>query len=149
MRGVDVLAQRQSYCKIGRRSRKWFYSLVWFLLDIAIHNAYILYQHKHTLKNYDEKAFRKQLMQELVAGFSARRKAASVPKHPRDSLHRLEHAAVHRDCAAYRPKLSDGRHGRRSHYRCVDCNVYLCLPDCYNKHVQELSSAAAEEAERT
>ena len=36
MRGADVFAQRQSYSKIGRRSKKWFYSLIWFLLDTAI-----------------------------------------------------------------------------------------------------------------
>ena len=74
MRGADVFAQRQSYNKIGRRSRKWFYSLLWFMVDIAIHNAYILYQQKHSKQHYDEKAFRKELMQLLVAGFSARGK---------------------------------------------------------------------------
>jgi hypothetical protein len=40
LRGVDVFSQRQSYSKIGRRSRKFFYCLMWFLLDVAIHNAY-------------------------------------------------------------------------------------------------------------
>jgi hypothetical protein len=73
MRGVDVFAQRQSYSKIGRRSKKWFYSLVWFMFDVAIHNAFILHQKKHKQQHYSEKDFRKQLMDQLVHGFTSRK----------------------------------------------------------------------------
>ena len=150
MRGVDVFAQRQSYSKIGRRSRKWFYSLVWFLVDVAIHNAYILYQQRHNQQSYDEKAFRKELMQLLVSGFSARKGAGArrpAPKRARDSLHRLEHAAQAGDCFRCRGKLRGGQHGRRSHSRCGDCNIFLCLPDCYNAHIQKEAELAADRAE--
>jgi hypothetical protein len=138
MRGVDVFAQRQSYSKIGRRSRKWFYSLVWFMFDVAIHNAFILYQKKHKQPHYSEKDFRKQLMDHLVNGFTSRKKGRTAPvlKRQRDSLHPLEHVSKHSDCVQCRPKLEQGQHGRRSHYRCSDCKVFLCVPDCYNKHVQ-------------
>lgn len=47
MRRGDVFSQRRSYAKLGRKSRKYFYSLAWFLLDIAINNAYILWTNKH------------------------------------------------------------------------------------------------------
>ncbi len=46
MRDVDVFAQRQSYSEIGRKSRKWYYSLLWFIFDIDIRNAFILCQQK-------------------------------------------------------------------------------------------------------
>jgi hypothetical protein len=61
LRGVDVFSQRQSYSRIGRKSRKFFYSLIWFLVDVAIHNAFILYQNQFNINNYDEKDFRQQL----------------------------------------------------------------------------------------
>lgn len=150
MRGVDVFSQRRSYSKLGRRSRKFFYSLIWFLVDVAIHNAYILYQQRHNRQHYSQKDFRKQLMQQLVDGLSARKEkgaAAAAPKRTRDALHALEHAARHGDCVQCRPKLRGGQHGRQSHWRCGDCNVFLCLPDCYNKHVQAQAEAAAERAE--
>jgi hypothetical protein len=135
MRGVDVFAQRQSYSKIGRRSRKWFYSLVWFLVDVAIHNAYILYQQRHKQQSYDEKAFRKELMRLLVAGFSARKGAGArrpAPKRARDSLHTLEHADRQGACWQCRRRVGDGGHNARSRWRCADCNVFCCMPDCYS-----------------
>ena len=147
MRGVDVWAQRQSYHAIGRRSRKWFYCLLWYLVDMAIHNAYILYQQKHQKQNYDEKAFRKELMQLLTAGFEGRKKNAATLKRLHDCLHVLEKRQQRGDCVQCRPRLQQGRHGRRSFHACADCNVFLCVPDCYNKHVQTLTQQA-EECER-
>jgi Transposase IS4 len=147
MRGVDVLAQRLSYSKLGRRSKKWFYSLSWFLFDIGIHNAFILYQAKHNKQHYREKDFRKQLMELLVGDFTAR-KAMGRPvpklKRPQDRLHRLVHSERHGDCKQCRRKLRSGQHGRQSHYRCEDCQVFLCVPDCYNKHIQALAAESAE-----
>ena len=132
MRGVGVFAQRQSYTKIGRRKR--FYSLVWFLLDVAIHNAFILYQQKHEQSSCDEKAFRKQLMQDLVSGFSARkrkREAAARHKRPRDSLHRLARSEQPRSCHECKRPTAHGQHNVRTHWLCEDCNLHLCLPVCY------------------
>jgi len=140
MRGVDVFSQRRSYTKIGRRCRKWFFSLAWFLVDIAVHNAYILYQHKHNKANYREKDFRQELMQLLVDEFSARAKAVSGRKRAMAALHQLEHRAQPGDCVQCRSRLKDGQHGRRSRWACAACNVCLCLPDCYNKHVHSHST---------
>ena len=150
MRGVDVFAQRQSYSKIGRRSRKWFYSLVWFLIDVAIHNAFILYQQQHNRSSYDEKDYRKALMQQLVLLFTARRtkvRAATRAKHGRDSLHRLAHTSEAGTCQECRRPRARGRHSVRTHWLCEDCNVHLCVPACYNKHIQALSREAPEEEE--
>jgi Transposase IS4 len=148
MRGVDVMSQRLSYSKIGRRSRKWFYSLVWFLMDVAIHNAYVLWQQKHNRRNKNEKDFREELMQQLVAGFSARKgngKATAPQKRPRDSLHRLAHSSEARSCQECKRPLQHGQHNVRSHWLCEDCNVHLCVPKCYNKHIQSLAAEQAEE----
>lgn len=143
MRGVDVFAQRQSYSKIGRRSKKWFYSLVWFMFDVAIHNAFILHQRKHKQRNYSEKDFRKQLMDQLVMGFSSRKKkgrATPIPKRRRDSLHSVQHCDQRGTCAECRSKVGTGGHNQRSHWRCSECEVFLCMPACYNRHVQALAS---------
>jgi len=142
MRGVDVFAQRQSYNKIGRRSRKWFYSLLWYLVDIAVHNAFILYQQKQHRQQYNEKAFRKELMQLLVGDFCARPKRTAAVKRLRAGLHKLEHRAQPGDCAECRCKLARGQHGRRSRFACADCNVFLCVPDCYRTN--QLNSNALQ-----
>ena len=123
---------------------KWFYSVVWFLVDTAIHNSFILYQRRHTKKNFGEKQFRMELMKQLVGSFSARVAHAHFRKHPRDSLHRLEHGEERGACVQCRKRVGDGGHNQRSHWRCLDCEVFLCAPDCYNKHVQQLTEEAAQ-----
>ena len=143
MRAVDVFSQRLSYSKIGRRSKKWFYSLMWFMMDTGVHNAFILYQKKQNHQHYSEKDFRKQLMEQLVNGFTARKKpgrAAPTPKRSRDVSHALAHSASHHDCKLCRKRLPHGRHGRQTQWRCADCNISLCVPDCYNKHIQTLAT---------
>jgi hypothetical protein len=131
LRGVDVFSQRQSYSKIGRRSRKFFYCLMWFLLDVAIHNAYILYKTHRAGQSDDEKAFRKQLMVQLVGSYSGRAKSVSQLKRPRDALHRLQHTEERGSCVQCRKRVGDGGHNPRSHWRCSDCEVFLCAPECY------------------
>jgi hypothetical protein len=143
MRAVDVFSQRLSYSKIGRRSKKWFYSLMWFMMDTGIHNAFILYQKKHKQQHYNEKDFRKQLMEQLVNGFTTRKKAERAkptPKRSHDALHALAHDTSHHDCKLCRAHLPHGRHGRQTQWRCANCNISLCVPDCYNKHIQTLAT---------
>jgi Transposase IS4 len=144
LRGVDVFAQRHSYSKIGRKSRKFFYSLIWFLVDVAIHNAFLLHLMKHRLRNYDEKAFRQQLMQQLVGTFSARKKVMGQPKRPRDALHCIVHTEQRGPCQQCRTRVGHGDHNRRSHWCCDDCQVFLCMPECYNKHIQALAEQRAD-----
>ena len=47
MGGVDLHDQYRSYYPIGRRRRKWWRCLVWFLVQVAIINAYHLYVAVH------------------------------------------------------------------------------------------------------
>jgi hypothetical protein len=147
LRGVDVFSQRQSYSKIGRRSRKFFYSLIWFLLDVAIHNAYILYKAHHAAENGDEKAFRKQLMLQLVGSYSGRAKSNNNLKRSRDALHPIEHTQTQGVCALCRVRVGEGGHNRRSHWKCQDCQRHYCMPNCYNKHVTTLAQQAEDSDE--
>jgi len=142
MRGVDVFSQRRSYAKLGRKSRKYFYSLAWFLLDIAISNAYILWTNKHAQQKGDQKKYRKALMQQLVGGFSAcrqRGRTGGTDKRVRDSLHTVEHNERRGACQICRHDVGRGGHNSRSHWRCVDCSIFVCMPNCYNTHVKQLA----------
>ena len=145
MRGVDVFSQRQSYSKLGRRSRKWFYSLVWFI-DIAIHNAYILYQNKHQQSHFSQKDFRKALMQQLVGGHTSRKCRAAPLKRPHDSLHRLQHVKQQGTCVRCAKTVRQGGHNKRSSWRCEDCQNFSCVPNCYNEHIQALAEQHAGRA---
>ena len=42
MGGVDLNDQQRNYYAVGRKSRKWWRYLLWFLVDVSIVNAHIL-----------------------------------------------------------------------------------------------------------
>ena len=43
MGGVDCLDQQISSYMIGNRSKKWWWPVFWFCLDLSVNNAYQLY----------------------------------------------------------------------------------------------------------
>ena len=45
MNGVDIADQLRSYYSCKLRSRKWWHSLFWWMVDTAICNAYVVYKH--------------------------------------------------------------------------------------------------------
>ena len=138
--GMDVFSQRQSYSKIGRRSKKYFYSLIWFF----IHNAFILYLHKSKPQHFGEKDFRKKLMQQLVGSYSGRKKGAAALKRPRDSLHHICHSEHRRACAGCRKSVGAGGNNQKTNWECSDCGMPLCMPDCYNEHIKALAQQAQD-----
>jgi hypothetical protein len=101
--------------------------------------AVILYLRKHTPQHFAEKDFRKQLMLQLVDGYSARKASSVAAKRQRDSLHPLVRAAGEGACQLCRSPQSRGKHSRRNRWKCEDCNIYLCMLICYNKHIESLA----------
>ena len=108
--GVDTLDQlRQSYA-VGRKSKKWWPQLVWWLIDMCILNALSLYNQQQQVQ-ISQLEFRQQLMQELVEQYPQER--ARIGRPPRTpSLHRIgDHwpirAHEERDCAycSHQPSL--------------------------------------------
>ena len=80
MRGVDVFSQRESYARPGRKSRRWWPRLAWFLVDMAVNNAYVLYmQYAAALPSRPAAAkspteFRRALINALLGTFTSRKK---------------------------------------------------------------------------
>ena len=63
--GVDTLDQFQSYYSIGRKNRRWWPRLAWWLFDMCIINAHRLYEIKNKEK-ISSRDFRTKLMHELA-----------------------------------------------------------------------------------
>ena len=72
MGGVDLINQMRGYYMAGRKSKKWWHCLVWFLVDVAIVNAYILEKLSPHHRSGTQLAFRLDLVQLLIRNFSAR-----------------------------------------------------------------------------
>lgn len=58
---------------IGRRSVRWWLRLFYWLIDVAIVNSFIMKKQK-THGNYDQLAFRLRLAQQMIDGFTNRKR---------------------------------------------------------------------------
>jgi hypothetical protein len=85
-------------------------------------------------------------MQQLVEGHTSRKCRAAPLKRPRDSLHRLQHVRQQGTCVWCAKTVRQGGHNKRSSWarRCKDCQNFLCVPNCYNEHIQSLAEDAAQ-----
>ena len=76
MGGVDRGDQLRGYYNCRTRSRKFYKYIFYFLFDVSITNAFILYKHYHaTVKYKNLKRFRLQLATELIGDYCSRRRS--------------------------------------------------------------------------
>ncbi|CAK1603350.1 unnamed protein product [Parnassius mnemosyne] len=82
MGGVDKFDQQKATYDVARRSKKWWKRLFFFLFDVAITNAHILYSKNSRVHNpMSQKMFRLTLARELVNNLTFRkRKFSTAPK---------------------------------------------------------------------
>lgn len=144
MRGVDVFSQLQSYASIGRKQFRWWPKLAWFLVEIAVMNAYVLYTQKQQTAKLSRERFRIHLAQELISTFSSRKKkgrpwpaqrTAAVAQRTDIPMHTsiLSKSTAHSctQCGWSRA------HRKKTQYMCEQCNVYVCLGGCMKAHIAE------------
>lgn len=139
MRAVDLFNQHTSYYINDQRSRKWYRSLLYFYVEIALRNSYIIY----TKVCENEKAkpmsvfkYRLKLIEDLLESFIKKKKVVEVkPKKPKliqQALCRLKLMEKQGDCEMCSKK--NGQPRKLPKYMCVTHNVHLCPDSCYDDH---------------
>jgi hypothetical protein len=130
-RSVDISGQLH-YCYLpGRKSKRSWWRLVWWLLDMCIVNAYILHQiDRH---GFSQLLFRETLMHELVKPFISNQNTIQTSRGANVSVtlateHYSELSDIKRDCM-YCSKYAEKR--VRTMYRCHTCQVHLCIGNCF------------------
>ena len=135
MGGVDNFDHLRERYRSGRQGKKAWKYLFWFLIDCALVNSYILYrktsQRIQGNKNFDQFAFRMELVPSLIGGFSRREIVPAMKQYafgPDDKAR--EHANVRlegkgKQCAHHRKKFpTTPRHS--TVYGCILCGAHLC-----------------------
>lgn len=96
MRGADRSDQYIGLYNVGRRSRKWWKRVFSHIVECCALNAYVLDSHIHPLehalrgrKKRDFLTFRLQLAEELIGGFSSRKRVGRRPSGEHQNLRRL------------------------------------------------------------
>ena len=130
-RAVDVINQLHYSYSPGRKSRKCWTRLVWWLIDICILNAFRLWQVQHPAESH--LSFRMQLAHELMECLPAERRPQCTA-HPAPggaSLandHYSELSQARGDCV-HCSRRPDGR--VTTQYVCAKCSVHLCIGNCF------------------
>jgi hypothetical protein len=129
--GVDTVDQLRQYYAMQRKSRKDWPSLVWWLIDICIINAYTLWC-LDTKAEITQLDFRKALLQQIAAMYPPSQHRPVLAPHPplitTADGHWPKHTHTMRVCV----HCSRGRAGRkRSEVVCKQCQVHLCLDPCF------------------
>jgi hypothetical protein len=133
-RAVDIINQLHYSYLPGRKSRKCWTRLVWWLIDICILNAYRLWQCAHAEETH--LAFRMALMHELMEKLPAERRPQSqTTRHTGDAAQAVDHYSLlsqeERDC-----RVCSDRSGQRKRTRfiCAKCQVHLCVGACFSMY---------------
>ena len=132
--GVDRVDQMETYYRLGRRTKRWWPRLAWWLIDMCVINAYKLYTLKHSSK-IRLLEFREKLMEELAG--ERRQPLHDITNKRRRSICRCKGLHVpsksehQRDCNW----CSDRKSRRKTTvFCCHSCNVYLCMHPCFEQY---------------
>jgi hypothetical protein len=133
-RSVDVIHQLHYSYLIGRKSKKAWSRLAWWLIDMCIVNAFTLWSiGKNGARQLD---FREQLMHSLVKLFGSDRDAVQASRGGNASValakdHYAVHAEEERDCMVCSHRLGNRI---QTHSICAKCRVHLCSGKCFNHY---------------
>jgi hypothetical protein len=147
MGGVDRADQLREYYSVGRSSCKWYRYIFWFLIDVAICNAFVLCNY-HRLSQGMGKLrqlkFRTDLAKQLIGGYSTSVSAAQSSKRRKIEAYLLQegNAGKHfidkikgrkRQCVQCKRVGTKTPKGRpvESTFECVQCGVALCKEVCF------------------
>ena len=151
MGGVDLTDQLQQYYGIFRKTNKYWRKLYFYLLNILVCNAFVLHKQfgvNKTLTQYD---FRMEIVLALLGEaddvpFPTHRGRKSLVAPARRLTERHFPSAIpavatakrkpRRDCVACNASKSD-RQGfvrGQSSFECLECQVTLCVPDCFREY---------------
>lgn len=144
MGGVDLHDQYRSYYPLGRRSKKWWRCLVWFLIQVAIINAYHLYVAVHsrsatTTKKLTHLQFRLAIARWLKSPPSTRKRALpETPQVVRGCDGHFPTRLLGRKktcflCRKEKRKTPSGRQVETSN-GCTKCQLHLCEGTCFTKY---------------
>lgn len=153
MGGVDRFDQVKSTYSVGRRSKKWWLRIFYFLLDTSITNAYLLYCQNENVTKLSNLEFRVSIARGLISGFTSRKRRsgpvnyvckrkAVLSENRQKALHviaeeiRYTNVGDHmpaelpsyKRCRMCSTKIKD----KRSKIMCEKCGVPLCITPCFS-----------------
>jgi hypothetical protein len=143
MRGVDLLDQRVGYYMPLLRSRKWWRREFFYLLQVSVHNAYILAKAANPVEVHRMyprlRDFIEGLASELIGNTRVKRDAPIVGQPQNVGLHTIakmyERKKVCKECCINFPDISSDR--KTTLFGCRQCNMPVHRK-CEIVHIQRM-----------
>lgn len=143
MGGVDLSDQLRGYYHLRLKGRKYYKYIVWFLIDLAITNAYVLCKNTLTYAKITTlKSFHSTLAKELIGTYCSRKRlgrpsTGAAPKRLKYTAHfpvKKYESGKKGGCCHYCYVYCNERRGESVWY-CNTCKVHLChkgrAKDCF------------------
>lgn len=141
MLGVDRLDQRMSYHQFARKSVRWWRKVFFWMMEVAVVNAYILYtQHTNDRRKMAHKQFRRELVLALCQPQrdNTTQRHLSIRDHTLERLrgqHFPETGSARRGCRVCSSRKPGGvRHLTTAFCSTCSDNPHLCIGDCFRKY---------------
>ena len=138
MGGVDTLSRVLIPYSSQRRGRKWYRKLSELFMDIAVYNSFVCWKKLNPPNNFTHLAFRKQLIREIITchayGMGTQSTGVNVGSPLRlIERHFIEKCPGKSNSRCQRRCIVCNQRGKRrdTRYWCPDCQVGLCLEDCF------------------
>lgn len=148
MGGVDRFDQVKSTYSVGRRSKKWWLRIFYFLLDTSITNAYLLYCQNPNVTKLSNLEFRVSVARGLIGGFTSRKRRSFglnyicrnkvvMSENRQKALHVVAQEIRYNNVGDHMPAesptykrcrmCSTKENDKRSKVICERCGVALCI----------------------
>ncbi len=133
-RAVDVINQLHYSYLPGRKSRKCWTRLVWWLVDICILNACRLWQTLQPGESHLE--FRVTLARELMDCLPAERRPRRTAQGAanRGSLAHTHFSVLTHETADCVVCSKQPAQRKRTNYTCAACRLHMCLGACFSSY---------------
>ena len=142
MGGVDRFDQLRGCYAIGRRSVKWWHRILFYLIDMAVVNSFILWTvNRDSDMSFDQLTYRLRLARQLIGDFTSRKRRGpsavaflSHKRHVPDDVRTVGKHLPTQGSTFRRCRLcSSATREKRTRYICDVCNVPLCAAPCFKK----------------
>ncbi|KAL0879666.1 hypothetical protein ABMA27_003381 [Loxostege sticticalis] len=155
MGGVDHFDHFRASYPIGRKSRRNWLRLFYFMFDSAVINAYIAYIQIHKQKDHTHRDFRLRLARSLIDGFTCKKRTTNITFRNKKGGNFGVPAEIRRSSVPHYPEdqgkftrcrfCSTKNTQKRSRIICDVCKVALCPTPCFKSfHIAQEEGEAID-----
>ena len=140
MAGVDKNDQMRGYYSVRTKSTKCYKYIFWFIFEVAVINAFILYNRVPVVgKRMNLKEFRVELAKQMIGSYNSRKHRGRPSSHNTSRRRKMKLPHFPTKVSQGRCRYCNTTDGKTTTWYCSECQLRLCHTgdsntDCFLKH---------------